>query len=116
MRFRSSGSRVIIPWCRGWLLRVDGVVAVPAGHEGLAPFLGHELSPRGLWLSRLGEIGERADVVHVHLGPLRAPFTSSRPEPVDQLFAFAAGGGGGLLAGVLDAPFLPGVGVVSHTR
>jgi hypothetical protein len=62
-------SLVITPWCRGWLLRVDGVVAVPADHEGLAPFLGHELSPRGLWLPRLREIGECADVVHVHVGP-----------------------------------------------
>ena len=82
----------------GAALRVDGGVAVPADHEGLAPFLGHELSPRGLWLSRLGEIGERADVVHVHLGPLRAPFISSRPEPEDHLFAFAAGGERGWLA------------------
>ena len=51
--------------CRAWM----SVVAGSADHEGLASPLGHELRPRGLWPSRLGEVGELADLVHLHLGP-----------------------------------------------
>lgn len=39
-----------------------------ADHEGLASFPGHEFLPRGLWLSRCGEVGELADLVHLHAG------------------------------------------------
>jgi len=37
---------------------VDGVVAGLADHEGFTPFPGHELCPRGLWPSRLSEVGQ----------------------------------------------------------
>jgi hypothetical protein len=46
---------------------MDGFMTVAADHEGLPPLLGHVLCPRGLWLSRLGEVGEFSDLVDFHL-------------------------------------------------
>lgn len=66
-------------------------LAGSADHEGLASPFRHELGPRWLWSSRLGEVGESADVVHVHLGPLLAELTAAHPDPGDELLALAAG-------------------------
>ena len=62
----------------GWLPGVDGLVAGGADHEGLPAHLGHELRPRGLWLSRPGEVGEFADLVDFHPGTLVAPLAPAR--------------------------------------
>jgi hypothetical protein len=43
-----------------------------ADYEGLAPLAGHVLRLRGLWLSRRDKVGELADLVHLHAGPLAA--------------------------------------------
>jgi hypothetical protein len=64
--------------------------AVHADHEGLPAHGGHEVRPRGLWLSRFGEVGEAADLVDFHRAVALAPLTPAGQEPGDQLFA--AGG------------------------
>ena len=79
--------------CGSWLPCVDDVVAGSADHEGLASPLRHELSPRGLWSSRLGEISESSDVVHVHLGLLLTDLTAARPDPGDELPALTGRAG-----------------------
>jgi hypothetical protein len=84
---------------------VDGVVAGGADHEGLAPFPGHEVRPLGLWPSWPGEVGELADLMNFHHGPLLAPLAPGREEPADQLLA--AGGGQGWLAVIKDRFALP---------
>jgi hypothetical protein len=73
---------------------VDEVVTRRADHQGLASSFGHELHPRGLWPPLVVEVGELADLVHVHGGPFVAELAPARPEPMDQLLPFAAGGGG----------------------
>ena len=55
-------------------------MAGAADHEGLAPPFRHDLSPRWLWSSPLGEVGKSADVVHLHLGLLLAELTAARPD------------------------------------
>ena len=82
-------------------------MAGSADHQGLsAPFC-HELSPRWLWSSPLGEVGKRADVVHVHLGLVLAELTAARPEPGDELPALAAGRAGDSEAVDEDRLLLP---------
>jgi hypothetical protein len=72
---------------------MDAVVAGMADHEGLAVPLCHELRPCGLRLSRPREIGESADLVHLHVGSVLAEFTSARSQATDQFGALAAGRG-----------------------
>ena len=93
-------------------MMIDGVrgcpvVAGSADHEGLASPFRHELGPRWLWSSRLGEVGESADVVRVHLGPLLADLTAARPDPGDELLALAAGRAGDGEAVDQDRHLLP---------
>src|SRR5260370_9348236 len=82
-------------------------MAGQADYEGLAPLPGHVLRPRGLWLSRREEVGELADLVHLHPGPLAAQFAPACPEPGDQLLA---AGARGARAVVDDCVLLPGEG------
>jgi hypothetical protein len=77
-----------------WWPGVDYVVAGSADHEGLASPFRHQLSPRWLWSSRLDEVDESADVVHVHLGLLLAELTAASPDPDDKLLALGAGRAG----------------------
>jgi hypothetical protein len=62
---------------------------------------------KGLWSSRLGEVGESADVVHVHLGPLLAELTAARPDPGDEFLVLAAGRAGDGEAVDQDRHLLP---------
>ena len=107
-----KGTKELI-WVHGqWSgdMMIDGVrgcpvVAGSADHEGLASPFRHELGPRWLWSSRLGEVGESADVVHVHLGPLLAELTAARPDPGDALRpGLGTRGGGSPRWGVISAP------------
>ena len=66
-----------------WRPGVDGVVAGRADDKGLAPPPCHQFRPRGLWLSRLAEVGEFADLVHVHLARVPADLAPVRQEPGD---------------------------------
>src|SRR6476660_7579415 len=68
-----------------WLPGVDGVVAGLADVKGLAPPPRHQFRPRGPWLSRLAEVGELADLVHMHLAAVPADLAPVRQEPGDQL-------------------------------
>ena len=109
-----KGTKELI-WVHGqWSgdMMIDGVrgcpvVAGSADHEGLASPFRHELGPRWLWSSRLGEVGESADVVHVHLGLLLAELTAARPDPGDELLALAAGRAGDGEAVDQDRHLLP---------
>src|ERR1700716_84597 len=47
----------------------------------------HELRPGWLWSSRSGEVGEFADLVDFHRGPVFAELAPARLEPGDQLLA-----------------------------
>ena len=59
-----------------------------ADHEGLAPSSGHDSHPFGLvWLSRPGEVGELADLMHLHPVRVAADLAPSRQESADQLSA-----------------------------
>jgi len=82
-------------------------VAGAADHEGLAPPFRHDLSPRWLWSSPLGEVGKSADVVHLHLGLLLAELTAARPDPGDELPALTAGRAGDSEAVDQDRLLLP---------
>jgi len=73
------------------LPRVDDVAAAGADHEGLAAPLGHQLRPRGLWLSRLREVGELADLVDLSPARMFAYLAPPCEEPVDQLPARVGG-------------------------
>src|SRR5512133_632787 len=86
---------------------MDGVVAGRADDEGLAPHLCHELRPCGLWSPRLGEVGELADLVCLHLDPLFADLAPACAKPLDQLVAFGAGASRGWLAIGEDRFLLP---------
>ena len=90
-----------------WSPCVDGVVAGSADHEGLTSPFRHELSPRWLWSSRLGEVGKSSDVMHVHLGLVLAELTAARPDPGDKLPALTAGGAGDSEAVDEDRLLLP---------
>jgi len=64
---------------------VDGVVAGLTDDKGLAPPPCHLFRPRWLRLPRLAEVGEFADLVHVHLARVPADLAPVRQEPGDQL-------------------------------
>lgn len=83
---------------------VDGLVAGVADHEGFPAYLGHEVCPPGLWPYCPGEVGECADLVDFHVGPLVAVLAPSYAEPWDQL-----GAGGGRVGKTVgdDRLFLP---------
>ena len=66
-----------------WLPRVDGVVAGLADDKGLPPPLCQMFRPRGSWLPQLAEVGELADLVHVHLARVPADLAPVRQEPGD---------------------------------
>jgi hypothetical protein len=66
---------------------VDGLVAGAADHEGFPAHPGHEVCPPGLRPSCPGEVGELADLVDFHVGPLVAVLAPPCAEPLDQLFA-----------------------------
>ena len=78
-----------------------------ADHEGLASPLRHELSPRGPWLPRPGEVGELTDLMHLHVGRSLAEFASTRSQAMDQFRALAAGRDRGGLAVGEDRRLLP---------
>src|SRR5215467_9806912 len=88
--------------CRGGVPVVDLVVAGRADDQRLAPHPGHELGPLRLWPPRVGEIGEGADVVHLHLGASPAPLAPAAAEPADQLLALAAASCRGYVAVIDD--------------
>jgi hypothetical protein len=77
-----------------WLPCVDGGVTFGANFEGLAPHLGHEVRPRGLWPTRSGEVCKLSDLVNFHLRLLLAELAPARLEPENQLLAagWLAGG------------------------
>src|SRR5258708_40152115 len=64
---------------------MDGVVAGPADHQGLAPSARHFCRPRRLWPSRTVEDCEAADVMHRDAVRAVAEFAPVRQEPGDQL-------------------------------
>ena len=66
---------------------MDGVVAGPADHEGLASPFGHELRPCWLWLSHSFEVGEFAHLVDLSVLGAPAGLAGARQQPSDQLFA-----------------------------
>jgi hypothetical protein len=82
-------------------------VACEADHKGLPAHFHHELRPRGLWSPWFDEVGELADMVHLHLGPFLARLAPARPKAGDQLFALAAAGYRGWLAVIEDRLLLP---------
>src|SRR5579862_6509797 len=75
-----------------------------ADNERLAPHFRHQGGPGGLCWPRFPEVGEFADLVGLHCGPLMAPFTFAFKEPDDQFFG---ADGWCWLAVVDDRAFLP---------
>jgi hypothetical protein len=84
---------------------VDQVVAAAADHEGLAVDRGHDLSPSGLRLAGLAEVGERPDVVDLDVVRSPAELASALEQPGDQLPVRVDGPG--VLAVGEDRVFLP---------
>jgi hypothetical protein len=60
-------------------------MAAVAEHEGLATPVCHAGGPFGLPWPGWGEVGERADVVHLHLARLLADLAGGREKPCDEL-------------------------------
>ena len=76
-----------------------------ADDERLAPHFRHQGRPWGWLLPRRGEVGQLADLVGLHLGPLAAPFAFTAQEPGDQLPAADGRGGQAVIDDRLALPF-----------
>jgi hypothetical protein len=77
-------------------------MAGPADHEGLSSPFRHELRPGRLRSSRSGEVGEFADLVDFHRGPVFAELAPARLEPGDQFLAALQERQVGCFAGDVD--------------